>query len=129
MHALNFVAFLIPYLFWPLHIEPLSINVQLKSLLIFPTNYLSSGRHQACSVIPDEETCDGEAFLTCVTNNSKDIAELANFIECKQEKDYASWLVYKKKFRSTRLKKIAKQRRMRMTKVCRSLGYQGRVKL
>ncbi|KAK9684221.1 hypothetical protein RND81_10G194700 [Saponaria officinalis] len=91
-------------------------------------SFLRRQTSRGCSDISDEETCNGEAYVKCFTNNSKDIADLADFIECKQEKDYMSWLINRGKFRCRRLKNFAKQRKMRLRKVCRSLGYQGRFK-
>ncbi|XP_074289628.1 uncharacterized protein LOC141614775 isoform X2 [Silene latifolia] len=79
--------------------------------------------------ISDEEPCNGEAYLKCFTSNSKDIAELADFIVCEPGKDYTSWLHNREKYRSKRREKLAKRRKKRMIKVCRSLRHQSRVKL
>jgi hypothetical protein len=41
------------------------------------------------------ETCNGKIFLNCVLDDSQnlfDYDDLANFIECKQGKDYNGWL-------------------------------------
>ncbi|KAL9247434.1 hypothetical protein vseg_020866 [Gypsophila vaccaria] len=89
--------------------------------------FLRSRTSRGCSDISDEETCNGEAYLRCFTNNSKDITELADFIECQQDKDYSSWLVNRGKFRYKILEKRAKQRKTRMKKVTRAVVKCSRV--
>ncbi|GMJ14809.1 hypothetical protein like AT4G27510 [Hibiscus trionum] len=56
------------------------------------------------------ETCNGEIFLRCVLPDSKDssaVADLADFIECKQGKDYSEWLKDREKFRRWKSEKLA----------------------
>ncbi|XVF30062.1 hypothetical protein REPUB_Repub16aG0024600 [Reevesia pubescens] len=56
------------------------------------------------------ETCNGEIFLRCIlegSQNSSAIADLADFIECKQGKDYSDWLKGRQKFRQWKSEKMA----------------------
>ncbi|XP_022718262.1 uncharacterized protein LOC111276751 isoform X1 [Durio zibethinus] len=56
------------------------------------------------------ETCNGEIFLRCMlegTENSSDVADLADFVECKQGKDYSDWLRGRRKFRRWKSEKMA----------------------
>ncbi|KAG6390261.1 hypothetical protein SASPL_147993 [Salvia splendens] len=39
-----------------------------------------------------EETCSGEIFLKCMLPGSEGLDDLVDFVECKQGKDYTSWL-------------------------------------
>ncbi|XP_039070197.1 uncharacterized protein LOC120217042 [Hibiscus syriacus] len=55
------------------------------------------------------ETCNGEIFLRCVLQGSQDssaVADLADFIECKQGKDYSEWLKDREKFRRWKSEKL-----------------------
>ena len=48
------------------------------------------------------ETCNGEVLLMCIlegSQNSSTVADLTNFIECKQGKDYYDWLRGREIFR------------------------------
>lgn len=59
------------------------------------------------------ETCNGEIFLKCIlegSENSSDVADLADFIECKPGKDYSDWLKDREKFRQWKSEKMAKFR-------------------
>ena len=59
------------------------------------------------------ETCNGEIFLKCISEgskNSSDVADLADFIECKQGKDYCDWLRDREKFRRWKSEKMANLR-------------------
>ncbi|KAF2314780.1 hypothetical protein GH714_033536 [Hevea brasiliensis] len=56
-----------------------------------------------------KETSNGEMFLKCVLGqNSRvsDFDDLADFIECKPEKDYSSWLRDRQRFRQWKYKKM-----------------------
>ncbi|XP_039024572.1 uncharacterized protein LOC120157536 [Hibiscus syriacus] len=55
------------------------------------------------------ETCNGEIFLRCVLQGSLDssaVADLADFIECKQGKDYSEWLKNREKLRRWKSEKL-----------------------
>ncbi|KAA8538662.1 hypothetical protein F0562_028270 [Nyssa sinensis] len=57
-----------------------------------------------------DETCNGEIFLNCILecpNQSPDIDDLADFIECKQGKDYSGWLKDRQKYRKWKYEKMA----------------------
>ncbi|GJT27543.1 NAD(P)H-quinone oxidoreductase subunit T, chloroplastic [Tanacetum coccineum] len=75
------------------------------------------------SVVVREETCSGEVFLK---NRFKglgtvaDFDELADFVECKKDKDYAAWLKDREKFREKRLHKREKLFREKKKKAWRS---------
>ncbi|PPD88530.1 hypothetical protein GOBAR_DD14512 [Gossypium barbadense] len=59
------------------------------------------------------ETCNGEIFLQCVLEGSRDssaVADLADFIECKQGKDYSNWLRGRERYRRWKSKKLANVR-------------------
>ncbi|XP_047962585.1 uncharacterized protein LOC125207336 [Salvia hispanica] len=54
-----------------------------------------------------EETCSGEIFLKCMLPGSEGLDDLVDFIECKQGKDYTSWLKNRERFRKWRSEKTA----------------------
>lgn len=57
-----------------------------------------------------EESTNGELYLRCVVKNSprmSDFDELADFIECKQGKDYSGWLKDREKYRKWKGEKMA----------------------
>lgn len=57
-----------------------------------------------------EESSNGELFLRCVIKKSgivSDFDELADFVECKQGKDYSSWLKDREKYRKWKGEKMA----------------------
>lgn len=57
-----------------------------------------------------EETSNGEVFLSCILKRGKkapDFDDLAEFIECKQGKDYSSWLRNRRKYRMWKDQKLA----------------------
>ncbi|TYI28869.1 hypothetical protein ES332_A05G274800v1 [Gossypium tomentosum] len=59
------------------------------------------------------ETCNGEIFLQCVLEGSRDssaVADLADFIECKQGKDYSNWLRGRERYRRWKSEKLANVR-------------------
>nr|GMC91530.1 uncharacterized protein LOC109162950 isoform X1 [Ipomoea batatas]GMD95670.1 uncharacterized protein LOC109162950 isoform X1 [Ipomoea batatas]GME04011.1 uncharacterized protein LOC109162950 isoform X1 [Ipomoea batatas] len=67
----------------------------------------------------EEETLNGEMFLRCMEPNAKkdsDFGELADFIECKQGKDYAEWLQDREKYRKWKCKRTAMLRWKRKRK-------------
>lgn len=67
----------------------------------------------------EEETLNGEIFLKCMqrnANNDSDIGDLADFIECKQGKDYAAWLQDREKYRKWKSEKTAMLRWKRKRK-------------
>ncbi|XP_031124426.1 uncharacterized protein LOC116027133 isoform X2 [Ipomoea triloba] len=67
----------------------------------------------------EEETMNGEMFLRCMEPNAKkdsDFGELADFIECKQGKDYAEWLQDREKYRKWKCKRTAMLRWKRKRK-------------
>ncbi|TXG53425.1 hypothetical protein EZV62_022594 [Acer yangbiense] len=54
--------------------------------------------------------CNGEIFLKCVligSEKSSDLDDLADFIECKQSKDYSVWLKDREKFRMWKTQRLA----------------------
>jgi hypothetical protein len=59
------------------------------------------------------ETCNGKIFLNCVLDDSRnsqnlsDYDDLADFIECKQGKDYNGWLKDRQRYRNWRSQKMA----------------------
>ncbi|KAM3729508.1 hypothetical protein ACB098_12G017800 [Castanea mollissima] len=56
------------------------------------------------------KTCNGETFLKCILGDSKnlpDFDDLADFIECKQGKDYRIWLKDKQRHRKWKGEKMA----------------------
>lgn len=56
------------------------------------------------------KTCNGETFLKCILGDSKslpDFDDLADFIECKREKDYRIWLKDKQRHRKWKGEKMA----------------------
>ncbi|KAI3824448.1 hypothetical protein L1987_05908 [Smallanthus sonchifolius] len=55
-----------------------------------------------------KETCSGEAYLK--TRNVSNIDDLADFVECQKDKDYANWLKDREKFREWKLAKRVKRR-------------------
>lgn len=55
-----------------------------------------------------KETCSGEAYLK-TRNVTSDIDDLADFIECQKDKDYASWIKGRDKFRGRKLAKRVKR--------------------
>ncbi|KAK3229953.1 hypothetical protein Dsin_001834 [Dipteronia sinensis] len=57
--------------------------------------------------------CNGEIFLKCVlkgSEKSSDLDDLADFIECKQSKDYSVWLKDREKFRMRKTQRLAVDR-------------------
>lgn len=76
------------------------------------------------SVVVREETCSGEVFLK---NRFKELGtvpdfdELADFVECKKDKDYAAWLKDRNKYRERRLHKRAKLNWEKKKKAWRSM--------
>ena len=56
------------------------------------------------------ETCNGKIFLNCVLDDSQNLSDyddLADFIECKQGKDYNGWLKDRQRYRNWRSQKLA----------------------
>jgi hypothetical protein len=56
------------------------------------------------------ETCNGKIFLNCVLDDSQNLSDhddLADFIECKQGKDYNGWLKDRQRYRNWRSQKMA----------------------
>ncbi|TMW99733.1 hypothetical protein EJD97_002069 [Solanum chilense] len=56
-----------------------------------------------------EETTDGKIFLKCRSEAGQvpDFDDLADFIECKQGKDYPLWLKHRQEYRKLKCNKIA----------------------
>lgn len=55
-----------------------------------------------------KDTCDGKSFLKCLLEDrekSSDIDDLADFIECKQGKDYSGWLKNRLRYRKWKYEK------------------------
>lgn len=72
--------------------------------------------------VETEESRNGELYLRCVIKNSQmisDFDELADFIECKQGKDYSSWLKDREKYRKWKGEKMAVLRWKRKKKTWR----------
>ncbi|XP_020591868.1 uncharacterized protein LOC110032547 [Phalaenopsis equestris] len=60
-------------------------------------------RSRSCSVAHEsqENTCNGERFINCIPSyhtNPSEWKDLVDFIECRPEKDYCSWLKNRNKF-------------------------------
>jgi hypothetical protein len=56
------------------------------------------------------ETCNGEIFLNYILEDStglSDYDDLADFIECKQGKDYGGWLKDRQRYRKWKCQKRA----------------------
>ena len=69
-----------------------------------------------------EESRNGELYLRCVIKNSQmvsDFDELADFIECKNGKDYSSWLKDREQYRKWKGEKMAVLRWQRKKKTWR----------
>ncbi|OMP01713.1 hypothetical protein CCACVL1_03021 [Corchorus capsularis] len=59
------------------------------------------------------KTCNGEILLMCMVKGHEkvsDFDDLADFIECKQGRDYADWLKGRERFRLRRYEKLEKVR-------------------
>lgn len=57
-----------------------------------------------------EETCSGRIFLKCRLEREdepSDFDELADFIECKQGRDYSCWLKNRRRYRKFKTDKLA----------------------
>ncbi|KAM3305968.1 hypothetical protein P3S67_012837 [Capsicum chacoense] len=56
-----------------------------------------------------EETANGKIFLKCRLQDGQvpDFDDLADFIECKQGKDYSSWLKHRQEYRKLKCDKMA----------------------
>lgn len=56
-----------------------------------------------------EETTNGKIFLKCRSEAGQvpDFDDLADFIECKQGKDYPLWLKHRQEYRKLKCNKIA----------------------
>lgn len=55
-----------------------------------------------------EETCSGEIFLKCVLQeDASGFDDLVDYVECKQGKDYSSYLKNRQRFRKWRSQKMA----------------------
>ncbi|VVB11341.1 unnamed protein product [Arabis nemorensis] len=52
----------------------------------------------------EEESCNGESFLWCLTEKRSDVDDLADFIACEPGKNYSDWLKGRERFRSQRWK-------------------------
>ncbi|KAL5776367.1 hypothetical protein ACOSP7_009293 [Xanthoceras sorbifolium] len=84
-------------------------------------NCKETGNSENASVLNDMESaidrekevgkaCNGEIFLKCILQGSKkssDFDDLADFIECKQWKDYSVWLKDRQKFRMRKCQRLA----------------------
>lgn len=72
---------------------------------------LASASHMgaaACLEEETEETCNGEFYLKCMLQEEvPDFDDLADFVVCKQGKDYSSWLKNRRRFRKWRYEKMA----------------------
>lgn len=72
---------------------------------------LASASHMeaaACLEEETEETCSGEIFLKCMLQ--KDMSgfdDIVDFVECKQGKDYSTYLKNRQRFRKWRSQKMA----------------------
>ncbi|XP_061337546.1 uncharacterized protein LOC133284528 isoform X2 [Gastrolobium bilobum] len=74
-----------------------------------------------------EETCNGEIFLNCILEGSKDLpdyAELADFIECEKGKNYSNWLTGRQKNRKWRYEKMIELRKIKKETIWKSLRHQ-----
>lgn len=61
--------------------------------------------------VETKEFCDGKAFLDCIMKeqgscHAYEYAELADFIQCKQGKNYSKWLKDRQAFRKWRYKNM-----------------------
>ncbi|XP_021733189.1 uncharacterized protein LOC110700013 isoform X2 [Chenopodium quinoa] len=80
------------------------------------------------SGLSDEETCNGENFLKCLTKNRKDIADLSDFIECKPWRDYNARLFSKSRIQFRRLQESARRLRLKKMQVHNSVKRGGKRK-
>lgn len=69
-----------------------------------------------------EETCNGELYLDCtLSKNVPDYDELADFIVCREEKDYSSWLNKRQIYRRQKFHKIRGSKKFKKEGVWKSL--------
>lgn len=64
------------------------------------------------SDVHEETWANGEAFFKSLGEKS-DYSDLIDFVACKKEKDYSSWLKSRAKFRDWRHRKLATYREAR----------------
>ncbi|KAG6659244.1 hypothetical protein I3843_03G016700 [Carya illinoinensis] len=70
------------------------------------------------------ETCNGEIFLNCIlegSGKSSEYNDVADFIECKQGKDYCGWLKDRQKYRKWKCQKMAVLRWKKKKKTWKSM--------
>jgi len=69
-----------------------------------------------------EKTCNGELYLDCtLSKNVPDYVELADFIVCREEKDYSSWLNKRQIYRRRKYHKIRGSKKFKKERVWKSL--------
>lgn len=69
-----------------------------------------------------EETCNGELYLDCtLSKNVPDYDELADFIVCREEKDYSSWLNKRQIYRRRKYYKIRGSKKFKKERLWKSL--------
>lgn len=71
-----------------------------------------------------EETCSGELYLKTRlkgSGNVTDFDDLADFVECKKDRDYVGWLTDRDKFREWKLRKRVKRKREKIKQAWRSM--------
>lgn len=87
---------------------------------------LASASHKeavACLEEETEETSNGEIFLKCMLGmeNVSNFDDLVDFVECKQGKNYSSWLKNRQRYRRWRSDKMAVLRWKRKKKTWKIL--------
>lgn len=75
---------------------------QLESSLLSNSGSLNA----VATVGNTTKTCDGVNYLRCIGEKSS-VDDLADFIECKEGKDYSAWLKYRDKYRKWKYEKHA----------------------
>jgi len=76
------------------------------------------------SIVADgsEETCNGKLYLDCLLpKNVPDYGELADFIVCREEKDYTSWLNKRQIYRRRKYQKVRGSKKLKKERVWKFL--------
>ncbi|ONK61659.1 uncharacterized protein A4U43_C08F32250 [Asparagus officinalis] len=70
----------------------------------------TDGVQKHATLNDEANTCTGEIFLECLTpyhKNNSNVEDLVDFIECKNGKDYSSWLENRARFRKWKYKRVS----------------------
>ncbi|XP_073017706.1 uncharacterized protein [Primulina eburnea] len=91
---------------------------------------LATGSHMEAVVGLEEETeetSNGEIFLSCMMGErTSGFEDLADFIECKQGKDYTAWLKNRQRYRKRRFEKLAVLKWKRRKKTLKTMKGRSR---